>query len=318
MKPFHAGLLMIAAALAGGLVVKVAERQALRASQLHHLAQKPTGAAPWSTAAQTAVETPGARVEPEKPSPLVSVSKTNGQKAKTNPIEGAPLPYQAPVDVAPPAPAEAPTTTVAAAPAASAAAPREPEALPIEAALVRRAEPPPPRSVTLRTGTSVPVRLDESLSSDRKMAGDTFAGSLADPIIADGLVIAERGSRVTGRVADARKAGRFGGTSMLKLELSSITTSDGQRIGIYTEPWMTQGESAGRGEAAKIGGGAALGAIIGAIAGGGKGAAIGAGVGGVAGTGAAAANGGKPVNVPAETVIPFRLASVVTITERQW
>ena len=71
-------------------------------------------------------------------------------------------------------------------------------------------------------------------------------------------------------------------------------------------------------DAAKIGGGAALGAVVGAIAGGGTGAAIGAGGGGVPQVpGTMAAMRGKPVNVPAQTIIRFRLATRVTITERQ-
>jgi hypothetical protein len=70
-------------------------------------------------------------------------------------------------------------------------------------------------------------------------------------------------------------------------------------------------------DAAKIGGGAALGAIIGAIAGGGKGAAIGAGVGGAAGTGAVVGTRGKAAELPSETKISFRLNNAVTITEKR-
>jgi hypothetical protein len=55
----------------------------------------------------------------------------------------------------------------------------------------------------------------------------------------------------------------------------------------------------------KIGGGAAAGAIIGAIAGGGKGAAIGAGVGAVAGTGVAAATGKQPAELESEAVVTW-------------
>lgn len=163
---------------------------------------------------------------------------------------------------------------------------------------------------------TIPARLIESVSSDRSQPGDTFNASLAEPLVVDGLVIAERGARITGCIVDAQKGGRLGGAASLQLGLVSIETSDGQRVAISTEPWGQRGENSAPQDAAKIGGGAALGAIIGAIAGGGKGAAIGAGVGGAAGTGASAATRGKPVNVPSETIIRFRLASGVTITER--
>jgi hypothetical protein len=165
-------------------------------------------------------------------------------------------------------------------------------------------------------GTQISVRLDQGLISDHLSPGDTFQASLAEPLVVDGYIIAERGSRVSGHVVDAQRAGRLSGTSELGLSLSTIQTADGQRIAISTEPWMKQGDSSRNRNVATIGGGAALGAIVGAIAGGGKGAAIGAGVGGAAGTGVAASTRGKPVNIASETVIRYRLSSRVKITER--
>jgi len=61
----------------------------------------------------------------------------------------------------------------------------------------------------------------------------------------------------------------------------------------------------------------AIGAAIGAIAGGGKGAAIGAGVGAAAGVGGAMATRGKPATLPTETRINFRLSAPVTVTEKR-
>lgn len=61
---------------------------------------------------------------------------------------------------------------------------------------------------------------------------------------------------------------------------------------------------------------AAIGAAIGAIAGGGKGAAIGAGVGGAAGAGTVLATRGEDASLPSETRVTFRLKNPVTITER--
>ena len=59
------------------------------------------------------------------------------------------------------------------------------------------------------------------------------------------------------------------------------------------------------------------GAIIGAIAGGGKGAAIGAATGGAAGAGGVLLTRGKAVTLPSELRINFRLNAPVTVTERQ-
>jgi hypothetical protein len=62
-----------------------------------------------------------------------------------------------------------------------------------------------------------------------------------------------------------------------------------------------------------IGGGAGLGAAIGALAGGGKGALIGAGAGAAAGTGGAAATGKENVAFAAETQLTFSLRAPVKI-----
>jgi hypothetical protein len=205
-------------------------------------------------------------------------------------------------------------------PPAAAVAPEPAPAPPTTSQPVEQALPPPPppqpRSVMLTAGTLLPVRLTEVLSSDRSQAGDSFSATLDHPLIVDGLVVAERGSRVEGKVVTSEKAGRVKGVSELALQLVRLNTSDGQRVDLRTETWSKAGPTSRNEDAAKIGGGAALGAIIGAIAGGGKGAAIGAGAGGAAGVGGTLATRGKPVVLAAETRISFRLRDPVTLTEK--
>jgi hypothetical protein len=176
--------------------------------------------------------------------------------------------------------------------------------------------PRTPQTATLAAGLPITVRLNEAISTDSNYAGDTFTASLDKPIVVDGYIIADRGSRVIGKVIESQKAGRTKGLAHLSLALTEIHTTDGQTVRIETTPWNKQGPQAKRRDAAEIAGGAALGAIIGAIAGGGKGAAIGAGGGGAAGTGVVLAQRGKPANVPAETRLTFALDRAVTITER--
>ena len=113
--------------------------------------------------------------------------------------------------------------------------------------------PPPLHQVTLRPGTQVSVRLIQTLSTVRPVAGDTFVATLAQPVIVDGLVIAEKGARASGRVVESRKAGRFSGTSLLELTLASLYTADGQRIAVSTSPWSKQNASQTGGDAAKSG-----------------------------------------------------------------
>jgi hypothetical protein len=173
-----------------------------------------------------------------------------------------------------------------------------------------------PQTVTIEAGTSLMVRLAETISTKTKVSGDSFRGTLDQSIILNGFIIADKGSRVVGKVVSAQKGGHLSGSSDLSLQLTEINTTDGQTVHVQTSPWEKKGDSNTVGNIEKIGGGAALGAIIGAVAGGGKGAAIGAAGGGAAGTGVAAATGGKPTVVPVETRIAFRMDAPVTITEQ--
>lgn len=176
--------------------------------------------------------------------------------------------------------------------------------------------PPQPQVVTLQPGTTLKIRLGETLSTDHNYTGDTFRGTLESPIIRNGFIIVDRGSPVLGRIVNSEKAGRVQGVADLTLALAAINTTDGQRISIQTNTTDFKGSTSRKRDAAEIAGGSALGAIIGAIAGGGKGAAIGAGVGGGAGTAGALSTRGKAAVVQAETPLTFQLNSPVTITEK--
>jgi hypothetical protein len=63
------------------------------------------------------------------------------------------------------------------------------------------------------------------------------------------------------------------------------------------------------------GGGAALGGIVGALAGGGKGAAIGLAAGGGAGVGGAALTGNKEIVLAAESNVTFELSKRLEVRQ---
>jgi hypothetical protein len=170
--------------------------------------------------------------------------------------------------------------------------------------------------VTLAPGTALAVRLGETVSTEHNYTGDTFRATLTAPIIQDGFIIADKGSKVLGHVANAQSAGHMANAAALSLVLTEINTTDGQRVPVETNIYDRRGSSNAGQDVAKIAGGAALGAMIGGLAGGGKGAAIGAGAGGAAGTGAVLLTHGRGAVVENETQLTFRLASPVTITEK--
>ncbi len=182
---------------------------------------------------------------------------------------------------------------------------------------VPAAPPPPPqpvaKTVTIPSGSTLPVRITESLDSGQAKPGQQFHGTLANDLVADGMVAAPRGAAVTGRVVDAKDAAHFAGSALLSVELTSISVN-GRQVPVVTNTFAQQGKGRGKNTATKAGGGAALGAIIGALAGGGKGAAIGAASGGGLGAGVNAVTRGEQAKIPSETLLSFQLQSPLSVT----
>jgi hypothetical protein len=171
-----------------------------------------------------------------------------------------------------------------------------------------------PQTLTLPAGTVIRVRIDEWLSSDRNLIGDSFSAVLDQPIVVGGWVVARRGQAQTGRVSTVKKGGHGGGTSQLGVDLPDLTLVDGQQLPLQTQLFQTSaGSSQGRNVAA-VGTTTGVGAVIGAIAGGGTGAAIGAGVGATAGIIGVMSTPGRPTFIAPETVLSFRLQAPVTIS----
>jgi len=176
---------------------------------------------------------------------------------------------------------------------------------------------PPPASnagdFTLQAGQPLLVRMIDSVDSSKNHVGDVFHASLELDLNVNGVLVARKGSDVYGRLASSDEGGKFSGKSELQLELTRLVV-DGRDYPLVSSDYNVQGKSRGADSAKKVGGGAALGAIIGGIAAGGKGAAIGAAAGGGAGAGVQILTKGQQVKVPSETLLEFRLQQPMTVT----
>jgi hypothetical protein len=187
-----------------------------------------------------------------------------------------------------------------------------PSAVPRPAAPMR----PQPKSVTLAAGETIPVRVNASMSSEKNESGDAWTGTLSEPLVVEGLVIAERGATVEGRVSNVTRAGKVKGVAGLSVTLTRLHTADGQEIPVSASTFSVAGKDETKKDTAKVAIASGVGAAIGAIAGRGKGAAIGAGAGAAAGTGVVLATRGAPAVIAAESLIRFRVTEPVTITEK--
>jgi hypothetical protein len=171
------------------------------------------------------------------------------------------------------------------------------------------------RFETLPSGTELTVRTSEDIDSSTAVVNQTFS-ALVERDIRDesDVVIIPAGSRAVLVVREVSSGGMTGSPDIV-LDMQSMTVS-GRRYLVSTgDVKADSGTGLGRNKrtAETVGGGAALGTIIGAIAGGAKGAAIGVLVGAAGGAGVEVLNKGKDVRVPAESLLRFKLDRPVSL-----
>jgi hypothetical protein len=166
--------------------------------------------------------------------------------------------------------------------------------------------------VTLPEGTSIRVRLAETLDTRRNLAGDRFTATLDEPLIKGDRVVVPKGTVFTGHVVAAKSSGRLHGHAELALTLDSFTL-DGRRYQIQSSDSARFSKGHKKHNLGWIGGGTGGGALLGGIAGGGSGLLIGAGAGAAAGTVGSAVTGKRKVTLPAETELQFALKSPVSL-----
>lgn len=170
-------------------------------------------------------------------------------------------------------------------------------------------------SMAVPAGTEIVVRTDEAIQSTAGDEGHSYSGAVQEAVTdADGQVLIPKGSDVR-LVVHKTTSGGTTSSPDLALGLESISIS-GHRYDVNSadiEQSSNSGIGKNRRTAKYVGGGAALGTLLGAIAGGGKGAAIGAVAGAAAGGTTQVLTKGKEVKIPAETTLRFRLDQPLTL-----
>jgi outer membrane lipoprotein SlyB len=169
-----------------------------------------------------------------------------------------------------------------------------------------------PSPILIPAGTRVRIRLGETLSTAQNRPGDHFTATLANPIVVNGSTVVPAGAPFRGHVANASSSGRLKGRASLTITLDSFDLR-GATHEISTTANTRVSTAHKQRNLALIGGGAGLGAVLGALAGGGKGALIGAGAGAAAGTAGAAATGKRNVSLPVESLLTFSFKAPVAV-----
>jgi hypothetical protein len=172
----------------------------------------------------------------------------------------------------------------------------------------RAARRPVTTTALVPVGTNLKVRLEDTLSSKQSRAGDRFTATVLDPTRFNE-------ARLTGHIASIQKSGKVKGRTTMNLAFDSIVLPDGRQGVVHgyvtrvygsgsakaDEEGGVQSGSRGKQTLKRSGIGAAAGAIIGGIAGGGKGAAIGLILGGAGGAGSLAVQGSKELKLESGT-----------------
>ena len=202
-------------------------------------------------------------------------------------VEAAPPPRPEPPPVPPPEPEPPPP-------------PPEPEPEPLPA-------PEPP---TLLAGTEIVLTALDTITSGHNEIGDSVRARSSHPLESeDGAVLVPAGAEFLGVIADIAPAETPGGEGRMSLMFTRVLL-DGVSYEIEARldsiGTRMKGRGVTAGDAAKVGAGAAVGALAGRVLGGNRrGTAIGAIAGAAAGVGIAAAT--RDVDIILDAGAPIRL-----------
>jgi hypothetical protein len=170
--------------------------------------------------------------------------------------------------------------------------------------------------VDLPVGTKLAVTLARDLATDKDQAGDAWEGTLASDLVQDGKLVWSAGSPIRGVVTQSAAAGRLSnGQGALAIRLTEVAGE-----GVDADTHVVVATTKGERNAKYIGGGAAVGALLG-IHSDNKNkndhALGGAALGAAAGTALAAGTADTVVRIPRATPVTFSLTAIERVTLRK-
>lgn len=193
---------------------------------------------------------------------------------------------------------------------------RKREAEQLAAAPAPKAEAPKAVLLEVPSGTSIEVKLDQDLGTDKQQAGDAWSGTLASDVVVAGGTAWRAGTPVHGVVTQSAPLGRLAnGKGGLAIRLTEVGSND-----VDADAHLVVGDKRGERNAKIIGGGAALGALIGILSdkqNKNDHALGGAAIGAAAGTAAAAATADTVVRIKAATPVVFTLSAPEKVTVKK-
>ena len=184
------------------------------------------------------------------------------------------------------------------------------------------------QSWTIPPDTVIPVQMNLTLTSRTAHVGDKFTATVTVPVYVNGQTVIPAGAIVEGRITTVTPAKRMNRAGTIGVDFDDIVFPNGSQVGLVgsltsSDPSTRkriddEGNVSGEGNkkpAVFVGGGGAVGAVLGGISGGAKGAVLG----GVAGAGAGVASvllsKGEEAQVPAGTPFGVQLKQPLIVRE---
>jgi hypothetical protein len=167
--------------------------------------------------------------------------------------------------------------------------------------------------VTLPAGTVLAVSLETGVGSATSNVEDGVRARVIRPVRIRGREAIPEGATLAGSVTEATRSGKVKGRARVALRFTTLAIPGRDEYAIRTRAVVREARATKKKDAAKIGVGAAAGAVVGGIVGGGKGAAVGSAVGGGAGTAVVLSQRGEEVSLPAGTTLTVRLAAPAAV-----
>ena len=280
----------------------------------------PVAAAP----APVELEAPAATTARRQPAPQPTRTAAIPERSAPAPARRSTPPRNDPSPTRAPAESSVPAPTTSNAPAPNGGTmwemrpAVEPERVPVNAEPEPPAPPPPPAApemvdLVVPSDAVLGLQIEKTITSETARVEDRVEARVTRDVRVGDRVAIPAGSIVQGSVMEVERGGKIKEKARLGIRFHTVII-DGSRLAIKTDAVMREGSSPAGESAAKIGGAAVGGAILGAILGGSRGAVIGGAAGAAGGTAAQAAGQRNAAVLPAGTTVSVRMQQPVTVT----
>lgn len=191
---------------------------------------------------------------------------------------------------------------------------------------------PSGKTITVPAGTKLLMHLQSGVNTKSAKAGDNVYLVTSFPVSIDNTMAIPPGTYVQGVIDNVKRSGRIKGRAEVLFHFTTLIFPSGYAVSVpgavndvpgadvghvVNKEGTVQAEGTKGKDAGTIAGPAAEGAIIGALARGGKGALIGSGIGGAAGLAEVLFTRGNEINYPAGTPVEMVLQRSLTLEEQR-